>query len=819
MFHSVFSPSSLTLDVLSKTLVQRQALSDRLINIFENTPASKSTHNVLLIGPRGIGKTHLVSLVYKRLKATDAFNKNQRIAYLREDEWGITSYVDLLLRLAESLFADAAETDFKTILNKRIGHGTALSEQDAEELFLEALGERRGLLIIENLGRVFDAIQEDGQLKFRSILQNSGSVSILGTTPALFSAVSRQTSPFYGFFQLTYLKPLSVDDAVLMIQKLSATAGEDRTAAFVATPIGRARIRAVQHLAGGNHRIFVLFYDFLRQTKSESVLEPLLKTIDSLTPYYQEQMTRLSPQQQKIVGFLCRQRVPLTVKAIAAGCLVTQQTAASQLKQLKDFKYVRVSRTGRESYYELAEPLLRICIEAKTYREGPLKVLVEFLRFWFSPEELQEHLSSSADSDKQYFSAALREYELTDGHDHLDPDIAALCASLDDPHLSLDEMRSNALELAELAKRAGDWSHYCRGMVKQEKVKEALRYLEQKVDPKIPNPSLFYALGRGFFQDRQFAKAVDVLWKAITLSPQSHYMRLELVRALTELDRLDEAEEQLNLLKKDKRMKSEATVLWARVQTARGNSKRAIDILTQLRQKEGADDHVLSSLAVALQKDGQLTKAIEILQEAEKLAPNALYIKYNLVNAQYRNKDYEGAIRTANQLIRDAPGVGNAIHHGRCLSLLAMNEFKTAEESTPSGMLSHALFHQLLDAYNARLGANELIERIRKLAEVRDTDRWRKAMIGAMIEFLRTSKGWDYKDLESELRKWLLACQTVFGHQDDWLLVLKVFEALLSVKFRKNYKSLFALTLEERRLLLSEDEELALLGSKDAAFA
>src|SRR5581483_8038358 len=127
------------------------------------------------------------------------------------------------------------------------------------------------------------------------------------------------------------------------------TADDRKTAGFVLTPAGRARILAVQHLANGNPRIFVLFYEFLSQNGGLGIIGPLLKTIDALTPYYQSQMSKLSPQQQKIINFLCRMRTPVNVKRIASSCQVTQQTAASQLRQLFNCKYVRASKSGRES--------------------------------------------------------------------------------------------------------------------------------------------------------------------------------------------------------------------------------------------------------------------------------------------------------------------------------------------------------------------------------------------------------------------------------------------------------------------------------------
>lgn len=40
----------------------------------------------------------------------------------------------------------------------------------------------------------------------------------------------------------------------------------------------------------------------------------------------------------------------------------------------------------------LAEPMLRICVEVKCHTAEPIRLLVEFLRYWFSREELEEKL-------------------------------------------------------------------------------------------------------------------------------------------------------------------------------------------------------------------------------------------------------------------------------------------------------------------------------------------------------------------------------------------------------------------------------------------
>ena len=54
------------------------------------------------------------------------------------------------------------------------------------------------------------------------------------------------------------------------------------------------------------------------------------------------------------------------------------------LKKLREMGYVRADQAGRESYYELREPLMRISREVKKLRGEPTRLFVEFLRVWYS---------------------------------------------------------------------------------------------------------------------------------------------------------------------------------------------------------------------------------------------------------------------------------------------------------------------------------------------------------------------------------------------------------------------------------------------------
>lgn len=807
----------MSLDELSQTLVQRERLVARLISIFGTSEPGSSTHNVLLIGPRGIGKTHLISLVYKHLRIKESFLRNNCIAYLKEDEWGITSYEDFLLRVANSLLKEYEGGNINQLLNEKYGKGTRPSETNILGIIFDQIGTRNLLIIVENLDQVFGQIHEEGQQKLRSLLQNHPRFNFLCTTPSLFSGIARQSSPFYGFFQLTHLKPLSVGDAVALMHKLSIVSGDNRTADFIATPVGRARIKAVQHLAGGNHRIFVLFYDFLSQSGSDNVIGPLLRTIDALTPYYQSQMAKLSPQQQKIVAFLCHQRVPVNVKTLAENCFMTQQTAASQLKQILQSRYVRVTRSGRESYYELAEPLLRICVEVKTHREEPLRLLVEFLRFWFSREELEEHLSTVAEAclAHTYFSAALREYETSDGHEHLDPEIALLCCSIDDKHKSWTEIDSNCLELAELSKRAEDWGHYVRAMTRLNRAPEATEYLRHKLLAGKPTHRILDALGTALQSSGNHAEALEYFRKASVLSPDIGYTYLDIADCLLVTDQLDEAATMADLAaKKNKRLRTRAGILNARVLLEKELPLEALALLSKYRAQEPNNLEIMNWEAAALSADHKLAEAIDLLKKAEKLDSEAVYIKLNLARELSRAGKHGDALARLDDVDKLTGNRDERAKRIRSSVFLANEQYEEAEKITSSEVLSHNIFHKLLDLYNADTTSNQLRSMLLKLSSAVKTKHWEECFIGSLIEFLRHAKDWDEEDA-TKLRRWLDVSQELFSAQPEYDLYLRMFEVLISFKFDNQHKALLSLSLEERRLLVTEAEEQQLLESKE----
>ena len=110
-----------------------------------------------------------------------------------------------------------------------------------------------------------------------------------------------QDNPFYGFFTVRALEKIDFETGVELLAKKAIHEDKSALARFLRTPLGRARARAAHHLAAGNHRAFVVLFDFLDKESLDDLIGPFMQMVDDLTPYYQGKMSQRPPAQRKII--------------------------------------------------------------------------------------------------------------------------------------------------------------------------------------------------------------------------------------------------------------------------------------------------------------------------------------------------------------------------------------------------------------------------------------------------------------------------------------------------------------------------------------
>jgi tetratricopeptide (TPR) repeat protein len=658
-FLSRFTPSLMAPEVLEEIFVQRESLAARLVRQVRESVLGEEKHQRLIVGPRGIGKTHLVSLVYHRVRAMDDLRDRMRIAWLREEEWGISSFLDLLLRILVALDVDDPEAGLRSRLETVYALEGGAAEAAAVALLGEVLAGRTLLLIVENLDEVFAGLGEPGQQRFRAYLQNRRECTILATSPALFGAVWLEKSPFYGFFQVTHLKEFDVDAARALLLNLARLTSNEELARLLASPVGRNRLQALHHLVGGNPRLYVILAQFLTRESLDDLVDAFLNAIDQLTPYYRERMQLLPPLQQKLVFLLSEAGAPVSVKVLAERSFATQQTVSSQLKQLRSARFVVAHPVGRESWYELREPLLRLVLRVKKEHGEPIRLFVDFLRVWYSQNELAQRLATlppfSTEAGYVQQALALTETGESDA-------LRALLKARGQAVTAYEWERALELNdrLRELRDAPGDWGLWgillgalgridealkvfdeavqrapdnaviaaarARVMALAGRLEDAQQSLESITLRAQPSPQLLGARGMAWLAARRPERALEDYRALSELHPEETRGYVGQGTALLELGRTAEAIELLDPLVNQLQDDHRYLDIYARALTAAGRWEAADQVYGRLTILGSMNQRLWMGLALVRNQLGKYADALEALDHVPAADP--LYAVY-----------------------------------------------------------------------------------------------------------------------------------------------------------------------------------------------
>ncbi|HEX7289923.1 MAG TPA: tetratricopeptide repeat protein [Conexibacter sp.] len=628
------TPSAQDPAVLEAITVQREPLISTLVEAVLDTTGGVRHH--LLVGPRGIGKTHILSLVASRVRAAE--RDDIVLAWLDEDPWAIRTYDKFLAAIAMRVATAIEDADLDrdaTVLRSRGG-------VSGEQLLRDAVGDRRLVLLAENLDEIFRRIGEDGQAKFRAFAEDWRRLQILATTPQLFAGVRQHASPFYGFFAITHLDELSLASAHELLARVARLHEDAGLLTFLQTEVAAHRLMAIEALAGGHPRVWLLLAGCVSVAAIDELVPLFLEALDNLTPYYQDRLRELSDQQQELVVLLSETGGALSNRELAERSGVAQNQVANILRELADRGYVRRAQLPedlgegdrRMSFWELREPLMRLCLDVKQARGEPLRIVVEFLRAWYGPRLLDEiaRLPPTAELASAYASEAFR----------------ALEDSLD-----LEELLSGSP--AEIVSRA----------------ERGLSLLPEHLGLKLAK-AMGHALAGEYVQARElYAGLIETLPPGIARAA----MRLQFVPVLRALDEpIDEGDALQDALAAETEAADdpEALVVLARTYKLAGHDTDAIAVWERVSELDPSSVEAHVQRGLLLDRLDRQQEALAAFEQASELDPQdaALHRHRGVaLTLLGRYADALAALERAIELDADSRALHE--HRGVLLELLA----------------------------------------------------------------------------------------------------------------------------------------------------
>ena len=389
---------------LRHTTVAREHVLDNTVASLRGSVRRKSKNHLLFIGPRGIGKSHLLSCIEDTVRSDTALGERIVVARFPEESNRILSFADFLIGLCEIL---------SEVLEHERRWAELLAEVQTEEndarvvdTLVPAIRQenrRHGrtlVIMLENLGEILSRQIRDRRdvAALRKFLMADNGCLLVATAPMHFDGITDIQQPFYDFFDVQMLESLSFEDTVEVIRR--NLDWENRTDMLASMEEMRPRLEALYRMTGGNPRLTMMLYELIAHESVTGVQEQFHMLLDRVSPFYQGRLNDLPPGQRALLECLASMRdEEKTPAAIAARMRMSQQETSSLLKRLSDAQYLRSDRHPRDRrsrLYTIREGFFDIWLAMNLSRGARrrLPFLLDFFRQFYP---------SIADREKKRF--------------------------------------------------------------------------------------------------------------------------------------------------------------------------------------------------------------------------------------------------------------------------------------------------------------------------------------------------------------------------------------------------------------------------------
>ena len=385
---------------LRHTSVAREHVLDNAVESLRGSVGKKSKHHLLFIGPRGIGKTHLLSCIEDTVQSDETLSASYVVVRFPEESNRTLSFADFLIGLCEIL-KDVVEDEplwDKLFTKVQTEEDNALVVDTLVPAIREQNRQRNRTLLImlENLGEIFTRqIRDKNDLaSLRKFFMADNGCLLLATAPLHFDAITDVEQPFYDFFDIQILENLSFEETVEVI-RLNLE-WEERNDILAIFEDMRSRLQALYQMTGGNPRLTMMLYELIAHDSVTRVQDQFHLLLDRISPFYQDRLNDLPPGQRALLECLATMRdQEKTPAAIAAQMRMSQQETSSLLKRLSDAHYLRASQhrqDKRSRLYTIREGFFDIWLAMNLSRSARkrLPFLLKFFNLFYPSIDARE---------------------------------------------------------------------------------------------------------------------------------------------------------------------------------------------------------------------------------------------------------------------------------------------------------------------------------------------------------------------------------------------------------------------------------------------
>ena len=409
----LYNPAQLTPDELKASFVARRETLADMLRLLGEQASGRPCQHILLIGPRGMGKTTLgLRFLQAVEEIPDLASAWQPVAF-HEESYEIGDLADFWLAALRHLTRATKEPRWADRAEDLVRN-----ERDTERLAAYALAAlsdfrqesaKRLILFVENLDLVFGQLRDERDVHaLRASLIEQSDILLIGSANAVFDAISNHSKPFYEFFRLHFLRGLGHEECLCILEALAEHEGRKEFSDMLNRE--RGRLETIRRLTGGNPRLLVLACRMLIESPLGSAFEDLERLIDEQTPYFKARIEELPVQARKVFHCLAERWTPMLTRELSVAAKLSSSHASAQLRQLVEKAYAKEVRIAGEKRvrYEVGDRFYNIYYLLRFSRRGRhrLERLVAFLHELFGSAGLRSMYPATLQALRARTSAA-----------------------------------------------------------------------------------------------------------------------------------------------------------------------------------------------------------------------------------------------------------------------------------------------------------------------------------------------------------------------------------------------------------------------------
>ncbi len=372
-------------DIIAQFAVRRAEFRTVRRVVRENLD-SPSCQHVLIVGPRGRGKTMLLARLAAELRTDPALSPRALPVQFMEESHEVFSLADFWLEALFHLAREIAAARPEIAAELRATHGDLKSRWRERELADRAraavigaaeLLDRHLVLMVENLQALSDSVDERFGWGLRHALQTEPRLTLVATATSRFDALEDVRHAFYELFRTVCLKPLDIESCLRLWR---AVGGGDRS---------ETEIEPIRILTGGSPRLLVIIARFARRLSLRDLMEELVALIDDHTEYFRSHLEGMPRTERRVYLALIDLWRPSTTGEVAERAALDVRHVSTMLGRLAARGAVLVEGAGRKKLYSAAERLYCIYYKLRRDRGEAIVVhhLIRFMRAAFAETE------------------------------------------------------------------------------------------------------------------------------------------------------------------------------------------------------------------------------------------------------------------------------------------------------------------------------------------------------------------------------------------------------------------------------------------------